>query len=256
MKPIYSSIPVELCIYGLTKSKINHLKLLVYLKHIASGHIRMDPSLYKCWAVDLQVSERWIRDAIAWMIKQRWITINNRKKSLRIVSYLQICRGLNFKCNLAAKFDGDDFVAFKAFCCAAAMTYWLRRKNWMDKNRRSVSQMADTSKSRNQPQKGFSTLPIRYFAKCMEVSSTTANNFKKLAKSSGYISVKRQINKLTDSGDKPFSKEILVFFKTVADSEACGRLRTGKKYLKIVDSDLIRSNIVCSKKSFKNGEKM
>ncbi len=254
MKPIYSSIPVELCKYALTESKPNHLKLLVYLKHVASGHVRMDTSLYKYWAVDLNVSERWIRDAIVWMIKNKWISVNNKKQSLRIVSYLQICRRLNLKCNLAAKFDGYELSTFKSFCCAVSLAYFIRRKNYVDKNRRSVSKMADTRKSRNRNPKGYSTLPVRYFAKCLGVSASTANNYKKLAERSRFISVKRQITNFTNSGDVKITKDLLPVL--MHDEDAIGRLRIGRKYLKFVDCDLIKLNIICGRKCFRNGEKM
>lgn len=255
MKPIYSSIPVELCIYGLINSKVNHIKLLVYLKHIASGHVKQDTSLYKFWASDLGVSERWIREAISWMIKEKWITVNGKMKSLRVVSYYQICRQLKFTCNLSAKFDGSDFEEFKNFCCAVALTFFLRRKNYIDKNRRPVSKMADTRKSRNRNLKGYIELPIRYFATCLGVSVSTANNFKISARNSGMVSVKRQIVTITDFEGKCLQKNVSsVFFKS--DKGFAGRLRIGKKYLKCVESDLIKSNIVCTKKCFKNGEKL
>ena len=125
----------------------------------------------------------------------------------------------------------------------------------MDKNRRSVSKMADTSKNRNRNPEGYSTLPVRYFAQCLGVSAATANNFKKCAQASGWISVKRQIASLYDSADNQICKDAYCVFLH-AESGITPILQIKKKYLKIVECDLIKSNIVCGKKRFKNGEKM
>ena len=255
MKSIYSSIPVELCIYGLTHQKINHLKLLVYLKCFTNGKAQISTAKRNAWACDIGVSEKWIISAIKWMIREKWITINSKKNEYRITSYFKICRRLQLTCNLAAKFEAEDFRGFRGFCCAVGLTYFLRRKKWIDRNGRSVSKMDDTSTNRNPSKKGYVTLPIRYFAKCLGVSVSSANNFKKLAESSGWIKVKPQIAKLLAHGDKPITKDGYEVF-AYAEGKIVGRLRRGTKYLKIVEADLIKSSVICSKKRFKNGEKL
>jgi hypothetical protein len=115
--------------------------------------------------------------------------------------------------------------------------------------------MADTSKNRNRSPKGYSTLPIRYFAKCLGISESSANNYKKLAQSSGWIIVKRQITIIKDLKGKPLNKDLLFFAKSVINEDA-GKLRVGSKFLKKVDCDLIKSNVICARKCFKNGEKI
>lgn len=252
---IYSSIPVELCIYSLTKSKVNHLKLLIYLKHISTGRVSNDTTQYKMWANDIEVSSRFVREAIRWMIKEKWITVNSKRNELRITSYFQICRRLKFKCHLAAKFDGDDFSKLRSFCAAAATTYYIRRKNWTDRKRRAVSKMGDTITTRNSNRKGYSTLPVRYLARCLGVSASCANNYKMLAKKNGWLTVKRNVTSIKDNSDKPIACDVFDVFVS-NDELNKGRFRRGLKHLKVVDSDLIRSNVICTTKRFKRGEKL
>lgn len=248
MKPIYTTIPVDLCEYALVSRKINHLLLFVYLKHISSGHVRFDTSLYKHWATDLGVSEKTIRSCIKWLIKKRWITVNNKRGTLRIISYKQLKRKLGLKGKSAIIYEPDDFSGFSKFCCGVAVTKNFRLIRWMNR-KRSVSKMADTSTSRSKSSKGFQPIPLKRLAKSLKVSSSTANNYKNKAKEAGFIETKRQVTTLTDTNEGKILKENLYVCKYVLGNVA-GRLRSGTKFLKIVEADLIRSNMKFKKKCF------
>lgn len=248
MKPICTTIPVDLCEYALVSRKINHLLLFVYLKHISSGHVRLDTSLYKHWATDLGVSEKTIRSCIKWLIKKKWITVNNKRNTLRIISYEQLKRKLNLKGNSAIIYEPNDFSGFNKFCCGVAVTRIFRLIRWMNR-KRSVSKMADTSTSRSKSSKGFQPIPLKRLAKSLKVSSSTANNYKMKAKEAGFIDTKRQVTTLTDINGGKILKENLSVCKYVLGNVA-GRLRTGTKFLKIVEADLIRSNMKFKKKCF------
>lgn len=254
MIPIYTSIPVELCKYALINRKTNHLMLFVYLKHISSGHLRFDTSLYKVWATDLNISERTVRDCITWLIKNKWITVNSKRKSLRIINYCQLCKKLYLSRKLSCIYEPEDFSKFINFCCAVVITYHLNAKYWMDRKRRSVFKMGNTSKNRNSYSNGFKTLPVRYLAKCLDVSNTTANNYKKMAIESNFLTVKSQVNIVTDNMGQKLTKELISAFK-YEEKSITGRLRVGKKYLKFVEPDLIKSEIIFKRKVYKHKEK-
>ncbi|MBC5835057.1 hypothetical protein G6N05_11970 [Flavobacterium sp. F372] len=251
MKPIYTTIPVKLCEYSLVNRITTHLMTFAYLKHISSGHVRFDTSLYKVWASDMDVSERTVRNSVNWLIKNKWITVNSKKKSLRIISYLQLCKKLNLCRKLATIFEPEDFSKFQNFCCAVVFTYYLKKKEWSDKKRRSVSIMEDTSMNRNFYLKDFKTLPIRYLAKCLGVSISTANNYKKNGIQANLLTVKRQVITMTDKEGVKLSKDLISTFK-YEDKNITGRLRTGKKYLKRVESDLIKTEIIFKRKVYKH----
>jgi hypothetical protein len=250
MKPIYTSIPVELCKYALINRKTNHLMLFVYLKHISSGHLRFDTSLYKVWATDLNISERTVRNCITWLIKNKWITVNNKRKSLRIIQYSQLCRKLDLSRKLSCIYEPEDFSKFINFCCAVVITYYLNSKYWMDRKRRSVFKMGNTSTNRNSYSYSFKTMPIRYLAKCLDVSNATANNYKKMAIEANFLTIKSQVNIITDDNGVKLSKELITVFKH-EEKSITGRLRLGKKYLKFVEADLIKSDIILKRKVYK-----
>ena len=224
--------------------------LFVYLKHISSGHLRFDTSLYKGWATDLNISERTVRNCITWLIKNKWITVNNKRKSLRIIQYSQLCRKLDLSRKLSCIYEPEDFSKFINFCCAVVITYYLNSKYWMDRKRRSVFKMGNTSTNRNSYSNSFKTLPIRYLAKCLDVCNATANNYKKMAVEANFLTVKNQVNIITDVNGVKLSKELITVFKH-EEKSVTGRLRLGKKYLKFVEADLIKSDIILKRKVYK-----
>lgn len=250
MKPIYTTIPVGLCEYAIVNRKVNHLKLYLYLKHISEGYVPYNPELFKYWAVDIGCSKRWVYEGLKWLIKNKWITVNSKRNVLHIIGYKQLCNKLDIRENVAVLYEPEDFSSLKEFCAGASITYYLRRKAWMDKKRRPVSLMGDTTTSRRLYSERFYTLPIRYLSKIMDVSITAANNYKKLAIKAGLIEVKKQITTLTDDKGEKLLKDKISVFIQVEDSNY-GRLRLGTKYLKIVDSDLMKSHIVMKRKRFK-----
>lgn len=241
MKPIYTTIPVELCQYALVQRKTNHLLLFIYLKYIASGHVKYDKYLYKAWAVDLCLSEKTIKNCIDWMIKEKWITVNNIKKSLRIIRYKQLFRKLNLKSKSAVRYEPDDFSGFTNFCCAVVVTIYLNKLRYMNKKQQSVLIMANTSKSCSNSSRGYYVLPISYLAKCLGVSNSTANNFKKRATEVGFLEVKKQLTTITDENNNKVTKDNLAIFQREDDNP--GRFRAGSKYLKKIEADLIKSHI-------------
>lgn len=255
MKPIYSTIPVLLCKYALINRMPNHLKLFVYLKYISGGHIRYNNCLIRSWATDLDLNEKTVRKLVKDLIKQEWITVNTNRGSLRAISYNQLCLKLKVNPKSAAVYEPDDFKNFKSFCCAVVITYYLKVKYWNEKLRLSESKKVDSSMSNHSSHlKGYKTLPVRYFSKCLGVSDTTANNFKKLAKEGGYIEVKRQVINMTKKDGKKIEKSMLgVIVKS--DLDLAPRIRIGKKYIKKVDADLIKSFVKIKRKRNKYREK-
>ncbi|MFV0541364.1 MAG: hypothetical protein ACK5MZ_09035 [Aestuariibaculum sp.] len=249
----YTTLPVGICIYALRNRKVNQVKLYIYLKSIASGHIKYDSTIYdysKQWAKDLNCHPKTIKSRIDWLIKKNWITINSKSKSIRIVSYKQICAKNNIDTKRAAIFEPNHYNNFKAFCIGVAMMHFRNRKKWND--RRSVSNKtnSDTSKNRNASPKGFYPMPNLYLAKCLGVSKTTAYKFKKEAIKYGYIIRKKQ-KSFIYTGDNKLRKdamEMYAFSLCLDDMEdKARRLRKGKKYLKIIESDLVKTDSIILK---------
>ena len=198
MKPIYTTIPIKLCEYALVNRKVNHLMLFIYLKHISSGHVSYSNENIRLWAIDINKSEKWVKSALKWLIKNGWITVNSKRQSYRVVSYKQLFKKLQLKSLTAVVFEPNDFSELKSFCCAVVIAYSLFIKRLRDKKRQSVSIMDDTSKSCYFHQKGFIEMPLSYLAKDIGVSVSTANNYKRIAKGAKLLIVKRQLSFILD----------------------------------------------------------
>lgn len=244
MKSIYTTIPIHLCLYALKNRKCNHLMLYVYLKCNSSGHIKYSNEEFCYWAADLGKSERWVRNTIKWMIKNKWISVNTKRKSYRIVSYEQLKRNLNLGLSkLSAKFEPIDFSEMKGFCCSVAIKYALSKKRYFDKKRRSGFSMDNSSMNRNSKSKFFHSLPVAYLAKIINVSSTTAFNYKIIAEKSGGITVKKQLELFIKSESVNSAKMYLKYLKSTSD-ENNGCFRQKGKCLYLVCPDLIKTEIV------------
>ncbi len=251
MRAIYTSIPTLLCKYALTNRKVNHLKLYVYFKQIASGHVKYSNDNIKSWANDINLSERWVKDALRWMIQNGWITVNTKRNSYRVVSYEQLCRKLEINSKSAAIYELEDFSKFKEFCCAVVITYCLKYKIFLDKKKnQSVSSLTDPSMSWYFYSKGYYALPINYLGKFLEVSSSTANNFKQLAIRCNFISVKKHFKPLLGSDGSKLGVEHLQSFKKTFPRIA-GRVRSNGSFLSIVDADIIKSEVYTKRKRYK-----
>ena len=92
-------------------------------------------------------------------------------------------------------------------------------------------------------------MPISYLAKYLGVSNSTANKFKKCAIKTGSIEVKRSHPIIFINGKK-LGIEHLQFYKSTFPKIA-GRLRTDGKYLRIVEADIMKSEIITKRKRYK-----
>ncbi len=252
MKIIYTTIPVMLIKYALVNRKVNHLLLFIYFKHIASGHIKYNNDNIKAWATDINMSERWVKDALKWMVKYKWITVNSKNESYRIISYKQLCKKLEINSTSAIVYESDDFSGFKDFCCAVVITYYLKLKNYMDKKKsQSVSSLTDTSSSWYFYSIGFCAMPISYLAKCLGVSNSTADKYKKCAIKSNLLEIRKHFRILIDGKGNKVTIEHLPFLKRVYPN-MLGRLRTNGKYVSVVEADIMKSDIYTKRKRNKH----
>ena len=253
MKATYTSIPVDLCQYALINNRVNHLKLFLYLKTTSSGHISMkNYNLYSAWASDLELSERTIRNLFKWLIKNKWLTVNSKRVSYRIISYKQLNRKLGFTNPKCFVFE-EEFSKLKSFCSASVCTQAAKRKRYFDKiKRQSVSKLGDTSKNCNSRRNNLE-LSTSYLASFLGVSKTTAHNIKKDATKFHLLEIKSQKNYLLDKlGNKIEQDKMMIFRKN--NQKLSGRLRTKKGFIAVIESNLVKSNLIMKTKRFKYRE--
>ena len=79
--------------------------------------------------------------------------------------------------------------------------------------------------------------------------------YKKMAMTVNLLTVKSQVlNYTTEDGSK-LPKELISIFQH-EENNITGRLRVGKKYLKRVEADLIKSDLKLKRKVYKHREKI
>lgn len=255
MRPIYTTIPVMLCEYALIHRKVNHLKLYIYFKQISSGYVSSNPNQLDAWATDIGKSKRWVQTTLKWLIKNKWITVNNKRQEYRVSGYRELCYKLDLLPHSSVIFEDDDYDSFKNFCCAVVFIYYLKLKIRTDKKNQSVSNLVDPIiKSWDFYFNGFHSMPISYLAKILGVSNSTANNIKQSALKTKLVMRKRNIPFLLNMFGKKIGVEHLQGLKKSCP-EISGRLRTNGKYIRIVDSDMFMALISTKRKRYKFNEK-
>jgi predicted regulator of amino acid metabolism with ACT domain len=253
MKRAYTTIPVELCAYALLNQKVNPIRLYAYLKLHASGHLRYERDIFehiKDWAEDLSIHKKTVQTCLQWLIDNKLVTINSNLKSIRIIGYEQLHRKFKFENKSAVVLEEKGYLHFKAFCCAAVIIYYRNKKRWLDC--RSASKKGGARKNLKQSNRGFYPLPCEYLAKCLNVSKTTAFNYKVAAATQNFIEKKKNIVPVFNNvGDKMPREIYSVLERMDSDIITIGRFRKGKKFLRKVDSDLIGSNIIIKTKKYR-----
>lgn len=249
MKKIYTSIPVDLCQYCICNRKINHLKVYLYLKFTSSGHVKYlnnHLDIAKNIAEYLQLNQKTVKSCLNWLILNGWITTYSNIKSLRIVSYSNLRGVIGIKTSRAVIYENETFKDLRNFCCAVLVIYYRNYKRWCD--RRSVLKKGDARLHTNRKPKGYYPLPCLYLAKCLNVSKKTAFKYKKEAMKYGHIEVKKKFTPVIINGVQ-LTNEHRDSLKFISDINL-GRVRKGKKYLKYIDADLIKSNLYMKRKLF------
>jgi hypothetical protein len=189
----YISIPIELCKYALTNHKVNQVKLFVYLKTICCGHFKLTDELIIKTCTDLGYkSKKTFYANISWLIRNKWITINSKSCSYRLVGLVQLSFKLGFHSVKGALFDPPIFSEFKPFLAAAVITYLMAYKSRIE--RLSEQKLGSSSKSSRSP--AFYTLPHAYLAGALDVPRSVAANYRYLAVKAKYIAVEHQFEKL------------------------------------------------------------
>lgn len=236
MKEAYTTIPIGLIKVAVVNRKLNHLKIYVFLKCISSGHLSVKANSYKIWAKEIGVSEKTLKTCLDWMLKNRWLSFNSKIQSLRVVSYRQLKQKYKKYFHTAIKFDRSNFIDFRGFCAAALIGFYRNSKKFTDrKNKVSGVINGIPSMNTSYPKKYYD-LPVRYFAECLGLSVTTAENLKKEALKFGFITVKKNCFYLEDFEGNKVSTEVLKYFghnKKYFINSARGILIKGSDLIKI-----------------------
>lgn len=244
MKGAYTTIPIGLIQYALVRRKLNHLKVYTFLKCISSGHLSVKANSYKIWAKEIGISEKTLKTCLDWMLKNRWLSFNSKKQSLRVVGYRQLKRKYKTRFHTALKFDRPNFKDFRGLCAAALIGFYRNSKKFFDKKNK-VSGLINGTPRKNTYAlpKNYYDLPVRYFAECLGVSATTAENLKKEALKFGFITVKKNHFYMEDFKGNKISTAFMEYF----DVNKKYFIKSAKGIL-VKGSDLIKINVHLKRK--------
>ena len=246
-----TNIPVSLCEYALVNRKVNQLKLYIYLKLNSDGYIRFDETSIKKCSETIGIHIKTVKSSLKWLVKNKWITINSKRQVLHVTSYNRLKNKLKTNVKTGAFIDLKDtaeYKLFEALCCAIVITYYLGRKHYFDKW--SERKYGGSNTNHNKV-KGFYPMPNGYLAKCLNLSISTAYRIKQKAEDAGYIKTKSNNIFLEKEDGSRIDKDYFELIRSVELKEGKpDRLRKGRKYIKFVSADLIKSTVKCKKKGY------
>ena len=245
-----TNIPVLLCEYVLKNRKINQFKLYIHLKLISDGYVTYNSQDFKNWSMTIGVDIKTIKSSLKWLIDNKWITVNSKRNVLHVISYKKLTKRLGLNFSSGYLYELEDYKYLKALCCAIIITRYLDRKRYFDKKQSECIDGRSNTNCRKR-RDGFYPMANSYLAECIGVSIATAYRYKKTAEEVGYIDTKENHSIMTTKkGDYINPSDFAVLQKGWLNDGYPNIIRKGKKCIKIVEADLIRTNIKFKKKDY------
>jgi hypothetical protein len=247
MEKAYTTIPIGVIERAIVGRKLNHLKIYIYLKCISSGHLHINSESKKAWAKEIGITTKTLENCLQWLLKNRWLSLNSKRSSLRVVSYKQLKRKYKYKFQTGVIFDRENFNDFRAFCNGALIMFCINYKKFLDKEKRvPIANNGVISMSTRSYPKTYYGLPVRFLAKFYKVSTTTAYNMKTDAEKAGFIKVKNgETVYPTCPNGQPITREAIKYLYPEYDKSHI--VITGKG-VGIKTADLIKGNIHLKRK--------
>ncbi len=231
------NVPVPIIIYVLRKKKINQLKLYLFLKYVASGHIKLgDDTIEKICQELGWKSTKTFRANFNWLARKKWLAFNSKSQNCRVVSFDQLSKKIPFFTKSGVEFDPTDFHKFRPFIYATVITWCMKYKFWKEKQ---------PGRKKGRPRKSccqqLYQLPNRYLAKVLGLDCSTISKYKTAAVKAGYLSVNKQYEDM----DAP-DTFIHVLRYSIPDEAHLFVVHNGKSFRQL--PDLISSTIHLKRK--------
>jgi hypothetical protein len=232
VNPKHLSIPVSLCFYAVQNRSISNLQLFCWLKQNCNHRFTISNQLLFKAITELNITRQTFKIRLNWLLKNKWVSRNSKKNSWHLNSFSIIHHKTNFKIKKAAVWDETNFRKFNAFVVAAVLSYFAKRKAYIDKqqirleNGNRPVRMKKAHPMMNMVSRSFN-LPLNYFSNATNIPKSTIQKMKLLAKAHSFIEIKNSFTKTDVS-----VKELLQLRK-LADS-SCGDIRK----LKIILGDV------------------
>lgn len=231
-------IPVELCKFALSKRKTKEVSLWIFLKSITSGHFLLSEGLVNdCLEKIGWKTIKTFNKHFFWLINHKWISVNSKRESYRLISFSQLSKKLSFKSTTGAIYKKDYISTITGFFSGAVISYCVKRN--MRRKGRSVLRKHGTRKRRPYPY--ITNYQLLTF---LNIPKSTAQRYKKIAIKTGYVQAFPKLEKLIYSGNN------YQFFRNHgAEAVKSFRYKDGHIYEQLPDE--IYSNIVLHKRQQK-----
>lgn len=197
MKRNFLTIPVAICEHAFQKRCIRYLQLYCWFKTKCSGHFKLNNGMKYQAYNELDICEQTLKKRIQWLLRKRWLVYNSRTGSYKIHSFKIILNRINSVNKKVVLWDYNEFSAFTSFVYAAIITYYAKRKYYLDKKSRKYVNVGDWSgakigRTSMRPVPRSYTLPVRYLCKILKCSVRTVVNMKIAASEHMFLNIKAQ----------------------------------------------------------------
>ena len=206
------TVPISILIHALRCKEIPQLRLYLYLKSMASGHLKITENVPRqvCEAMKWK-DLRTYKTNLEWLLKHHWASFNNKSQSLRIVSFKQLHRRFHGSVRTGVRMNIEDFKNFRAFIYAAVISWGMSAKRKSD----GKSKCKRGSFGKGLPYSHFKDLPETYLAEILHLDHSTISRYKQDARKAGYIKIHHQFLYLHHS-----SSQISLMRKYMDEDEA------------------------------------
>jgi len=195
--PGYRSIPVELIIWAIKNKRVKSLHVYLFLNIYFSGKLRLKDEIIDSIAASLGVkTRRTVNNYLNILLNLGWITQSKRSGLIFVVGFDNIRLKHKMKSVSAVGFMPLDLNKFRGFVGAVAITYDL---NYQKKKlrKRNLADSNNVTKNESNKPGASSYFPIccKVLGLKLDLSPTTAQQYKAEAVNAGYIDSKENYEK-------------------------------------------------------------
>jgi hypothetical protein len=235
----YFNVPVALLIYALKFKKTNQVKLFLYLKSISSGYVQIQKSEFLLIAEHLDICSKTLNSYLQWLIQEEWLIVDPVAHNFRLIGFRRLSEKLGFTISTGALLYKNDIPKFKSFAVAAVITYLIERirvRKWQTE----AGLIKGNPNLSGLPSYPF--LPHSYLAKTLELSKTTAYDFRKLTVENEFLKCRKSYE------DQNFTSENLKMLKKYYPENPDTLRKKGKQIYRQLP-DMIESSVYLRTKS-------
>ena len=182
-------IPIEICQDALMNKTVRELQIFIWLKMYCSGKLRITSEVLRKIMADLGIkTDKTVWAGINSLLNKGWITFSRKSGYYFIKSFERIRESEGYTRRTGAEFNIKDIKSFKGFIVAAVIGQMIsvqKKHRWITERKKRGSKTVNHS-----PQLYF-PIANAALAKILNVSVSTAYEWKKLADKHGFISIKK-----------------------------------------------------------------